>query len=177
MSTLFIGPSANNDTDVNRIFVERLAADADDIPFVPLNKDHEEGLLDGVWDGRRQFFANALPGMREGLELALTPEIQKIHVDLGNELATLFAAYYAVIDQDRPVSVTVHGAEHIGGTSKVMEFSPLLRRKLALIVLTRAEHVFVTSREDAAVLYRTYPRCQRELLGAPSKRAASPTVA
>lgn len=170
MSTLFIGPSVHNDHVTNAVFVERLAASADDIPLVPLYDERESHLLKGEWPGRSYFFNHCLPVMRQQICSALENKaITTIHVDLGDELATLYAAYYAVVDQGLPVRVTVHHGDKIGGSSKVAQFAPLLLRKIALVVLSRAEHVFVTDREDAAHLFQRYPRLQRDILGAPHK--------
>lgn len=179
MSTLFIGPSAHNDHDAYAVCLERLAASADDIPYIVLYEERESHLLKGEWPGRSYFFNVCLPLMRKQIVIALADKaITRIHVDLGNELATLYAAYYCVVDHNLPVRVTVHHGDKIGGDSKVAEFSPLLVRKIALVVLSRAEHVFVTRKEDAASLFRLYPRLQRDILGAPSKPiAAAPAVA
>lgn len=172
MSTLFIGPSGHNDFATNAVFTSRLAASADDAAYIPLFTERESHLLNGEWPTRSYFFGTCLPLVRTQIAATLDDKtITRIHVDLGDELATLYAAYYAVVDHGLPVRVTVHHGDKVGGSSDIVRFSPLLMRKIALVVLTRAEHVFVTSKDDAAHLFARYPRLQRDILGAPSKPA------
>lgn len=164
---LLIAPHPKNDKSIHAIALQRCASE--DYLFTPFKFD-EADLLDGdniCYNTIRGFYDHHLPG----LELTLRKLIEKygasgIHVDLGCEMGTLYAAYYA-LHAGASVDVTVHDIDVIGGRSVWIKGHPLLRRHLAYYVLGKAETLFVTSQRTAAGIFKALPRLNRNLVGAP----------
>lgn len=163
MNTLYLVPAKDIDPAANAIAVTR-GVDGD-FTLAPDLKGQEAKSLDGRWPGHQFYFGKMLPAVRMNLTENFLPKVSRVHADLGNEVSTLYAAYYAIA-QGAPTLVTVH-RPYLGGESFWAESHPLVVRRLALIVLARTETVFVPSVEVAKALYARYPAIRRDYVGAP----------
>lgn len=162
MNTLYLVPSKDIDPAANTIAVTR-AVDGD-FTLAPDRYGQEAELLAGRWPGHQDYFGKLLPATRKNLTENILPKVSRVHADLGNEVSTLYAAYY-VIAERTPTLVTVHHP-YLGGKTFWATSHPLVVRRLALTVLARAEAVFVPSVEVAKALYALYPRIQRDYIDA-----------
>lgn len=164
MHMLHIVPSKMSDPDAYNVATQREPNEGD-IQFSPDLAGDELALLSGSWNGHRTFFAALLPAVRKHLLSVALPKVDRVHVDLGDEVSTLYAAYYATIAQV-PVMVTLHRPA-IGGQSFWAETHPLVLTRVAMVVLARAHTIFVPDREVARFLCDVFPRLQRDFVGVP----------
>lgn len=174
---LLIAPSAQNDAEAHK--TAKKVRTKDDYLFVPL-KEAEKALLAGEYVGIRRFYDFHLPGMRLTL-LKLAEKHHKadsedvcIHVDLGDDLTVLYAAYYLALAR-YPFTVSVADPQKVGGSSKWAELHPLLVRKLTLTVLNAAEMVMLPTRETAAALFVAFPAYRGNVMvpSAPEQSASA----
>jgi len=147
-------------------FLNDLVVSMKNGPVSVLEVPPEEEWLgpDGGWAGSRSFFA----------------EIEKLYatkwagdfpvVHLGPDLYSLYVAYNFATHptQHQPFSVVCHNAPVIGGTSFWLAHHPMLRRKLVLATLGKAQRVLVPSHQAADAVDRLYGRCGVEPLIWPS---------
>lgn len=168
MSTLYIVPAKASDPEAYEIGLQR--AQDGDITFCPDLAGNELEMLAGTWEGRKLFFEALLPKLREHLKEA-TEGVDRVHVDLGKETTTLYAALYCIMERT-PVLITLHQAG-IGGETLWALTHPMILRKAAMIVFARAETVFVPTVDVARFLVESMPRVQRDFVGAPIKGVRS----
>lgn len=174
---LIVSPHPKNDKLVHDIALKRVEIDTDYL-YTPCKGSEAPWLGSDdtslSYNTIRRFYDYHLPGMRVALEGLIDEHVDdgRVHIDLGAELTTLYAAYYAI--QHRAwrgrrftVSVAVHGVDRLGGSSQWLKGHPLLRRHLVLSVLNRADEVFVTSKETAVQLFQALPKVNRDIVGAP----------
>lgn len=162
MSTLYLVPAKDIDPAANAIALNR-GVDGD-FMLAPDLEGQEAELLDGRWPRHQIYFGKMLPAVRKNLTENFLPKVSRVHADLGNEVSTLYAAYYAIAERT-PTLVTVHHP-YLGGETFWAASHPLVVRRLALIVLARTETVFVPSVEVAKALYSRYPAIRRDYIGA-----------
>jgi hypothetical protein len=170
---LLIAPHPTNDKYAHSVALSRKTEH--DYLFTPI-KFHEGQLLDSEhlnYLTVRRYYDHHLPGMKlTVLKLMERHGADGVHIDLGSELGSLYAAYFALCARDggvetSGVAVTVHRADDIGGSSMWLNSHPLLRRYLALQVFNRADMLCVTSKETALALLEAFPKINRDLVGAP----------
>lgn len=126
--------------------------------IIPVADKAENEILDGQYEGVREYHDVYLPNLRSRIRDACstTGEVL-VHIDLGDCLGTLYAAYFAIAD-GFSTSVTFHKPNDpeasfaIGGHSDYGKFRPNLRRKLGSLVIQGAERVFVSEEAVAGAL-------------------------
>ena len=136
----------------------------------------EPEVLDGTWDGIKHFQHGHIRALRHHLETLTAQDELLCHVDLGDDLSTLYAAYM-LANMGQSTSVTFHSpwkaredgrvSFGIGGYSFYAQCRPLLRRALALGVLRGSQHVFVTRDGVASALAHLFPSVKHQYLGDP----------
>lgn len=123
----------------------------------------EHVMLDGKYEGVNEFQYVHLPSLRHHIRSAIGggPERALVHVELGDSLWSLYAAYFAIED-DIPTIVTFHkpGDDDvpfaIGGRSVYGRFRPMLRRRLGQAVIDGASQVMVSHGGVANALASLY---------------------
>lgn len=200
MKMLFVGPTENDDpavhaiakhrtqlaggrppvTDGDRLYAQFLQSTANHISpidevalvFAGLQTRAEVNLLDGAWSGICEYHESYLPGLRYQLARAWAGDATVVHIDMGDSLSTLYAAYFAVI-VGLPTSVTFHVPEDpeksfaVGGHSIYAQFKPLLRRTLGKTVLGGAQGVHVSAEGLAGALASLFPKLPIKYRGDP----------
>jgi hypothetical protein len=122
----------------------------------------EEQMLNGTWQGICQFHEDVLPRLRAQLRKAWNPDEEPLlHVDMGDCLSTLYAAYFGTL-LGYSTSVTFHVPKpdtsfSIGGHSVYGQHRPLLRRRVAHDALARCQRVHVAHPDLAGALASLFP--------------------
>lgn len=86
-----------------------------------------------------------------------------VHVDMGNSLAVLYAAYYTVMD-GLPIGLTFHAPATddapfgLGGFSEYARAHPAIRKKLMQTALEASIYLFIPRENIGAALHNLYPR-------------------
>lgn len=160
MSTLFIGPGESIDPIVHLICKERVQDG--DLFFCPDANSIEKDFLseEAKWKGQNLYFEDFLIALRKSIlgvvEKKEAYGFNSAHVDLGNDISCLYAAYY-LICLGIEVSVTIH-QEKLGGSSYWSDNHPLIKRRLSMIVLRSSKNVIVKSVETAKWIRASFPR-------------------
>lgn len=174
---VFIGPAVVDDPVVNEFMVKRvdrikenpkdfIEGEIEDLELACLMPGFTGALesekLDGTWASIREFHDVRLPALRANIKRQCSGNNVLVHVDLGESLITLYAAYFA-IKEAKGVSVTFHLSDNggrftLGGSSPFAQYRPMLRRFLGYAVLRGAETVFVSDPKLTGVLSHVFPQ-------------------
>lgn len=136
-----------------------------DLPMEQKLKENER--LDGSWEGHRYFQDVIVRNIRSMIE---NLDAGYIHIDLGESLSCLYAAYACCsLREDVGISLGLHaGADGyfgLGGRSAWAQRYSLIRYHLAKNALVRADQVLVSMEQLAEIMAtQLFPRIEKRYI-------------
>ena len=105
-------------------------AESSGVPYVMMPP--EAALAHCRWEHVSRYFSDSLPHMRAQLR-TLMQALPQVHVVIGNDVGTLYGAYYALLEK-KHVVVSFTSDADFNRSAFTQRYRPLLARLRAMIV-------------------------------------------